>query len=456
MEWQNIKKIFISGIGGIGTSALAKFFLSRGIEVVGSDLVESETTQGLEKAGVKIFYKQKEENAGSGCDLLIYSAAVPPENAERMKAKSLGIPQKSYFEVLGELSREYETIAVSGTHGKSTITAMIASILIDAGLDPSVIIGSLYSKIGGNFRAGNSRLFVVEACEYRAHMLLLKPQTVILNNIEADHLDYYKDLNHIEQTFQQYISGLRHKDNLLVVNWDNAVCRRLKLPNCRVIKYGLSSDADVWAENISKPPGCQTFNVFCNGRDAGEFEMRVPGTINIYNALAAISFALSKDVPLAIIKKTLLEYRGIWRRFEIITGGEPAIISDYGHHPTAIAETIKASREFFPGRRIFLVFQPHQKDRTKKLFSGFVESLSLADAVLVSEIYEVSGREEGIKISSSDLVEAIKKEQPRKEVAYAANLEETIVKVNSMIKKEDMVIIMGAGDVYKIAGKILN
>jgi len=455
MELSNIKKVYISGIGGIGVSALARYFYNRGVEVVGSDAVRSEITDQLEKMGIRVYSEQKAENVTYACDLFIYSAAVPVDNPERIKAKELNLVQKSYVEMLGELSRLYDTIAVSGTNGKSTTTAMIAGILLDAQKDPTVIVGSQYEKLDSNFHFGHSNLFVVEACEYRAHMLLLKPKCIVLTNIEEDHLDFYKDINHIVQTFQQYISSLKNTDDLLIMNNDDINSRNLVLPRCRVVRYGFIPGADVVAGRVRKEAGKQIFEVVYYGHSIGEFELQIPGDFNIYNALAAISYCLSLDIPVGVIRESLKNYRGIWRRFEVVKNDEITVVSDYAHHPTAIAGTIEAAKEFFPGRRLVVVFQPHQHDRTKKLFSDFVKSFDKVDLVVLSEIFDVRGREEkNVDVSSKDLALAIVEDDPVKEVHYEASLPDTLNKVNTLVRKEDVVLVMGAGDIYKIVKNV--
>lgn len=452
---KNIRKVYISGIGGIGVSALARYFYSKNIEVVGSDVVRSEVTEKLEKMGITIYYEQKAENVTFAYDLLVYSAAVPAENPERQKAKELNILQKSYFEMIGELSREYKTVAVSGTNGKSTTTAMIAGILLDAQIDPTVIVGSQYEKLDSNFHYGKSNIFVVEACEYRAHMLLLKPQCIVLTNIEEDHLDFYKDINHIVQTFQQYINSLRQTDDLLIINNDDINTRNLVLPKCRLVRYGIIPGADVCAGRVRKEPGKQIFEVIYYGHSLGDFELQIPGNFNIYNALAAIGYALSLDVPVGVIRESLKKYQGIWRRFEVVKNETITVVTDYAHHPTAVNSTIEAAKEFFPDRRLVAVFQPHQHDRTKKLFNDFLKSFDKADVVVLSEIFEVTGREESVvDISSRDLALALLEDDPVKEVHYEPNLVETLNKINSMVKNGDVVLIMGAGDIYKIANDI--
>ena len=387
--------------------------------------------------------------------MFVYSAAVPTENPERLKAKGLGLEQKSYFEVLGEVSRSFHTIAVSGTNGKSTTTAMIAGILIDAGKDPTVVVGSTFEKLDNNFRDGKSDLLVVEACEYRAHMLLLSPASIVLTNIEEDHLDFYKDINHIVQTFQQYVGSLRDKNSYLILNNDDVNIRKLKLPKCKVISFGLIEGADVRAINLRKLPGKQLFDVLYYGQNIGEFELQIPGDFNIYNALAAIAYSLTLNIPVGVIKNSLKEYRGIWRRFQIVQSDDFTVVSDYGHHPTAVQGTLKAAREFYPGRRIIAVFQPHQHDRTKKLFNDFAKSFGDSDIVILAEIYEVRGREEmNTEISSKDLALAIQSIEKDKQIIFAKDLDEALQQVNALVKPDDVVLVIGAGDIYSISAKV--
>jgi len=454
MDFTKISKVFMSGIGGIGVSALARYFVCKGVEVIGSDAHKSEITEDLEKLGVKIYYEQKPENLNYSADLFVYSSAVPPENVERLRAKELNLPQKSYFEVLGDLSREHNTVAVSGTNGKSTTTAMMASCLLGTEHDPMVILGSCHERLDRNFHCGTSGLFLVEACEYRAHMLLLQPKTIVLTNIEEDHLDYYKDLNHIKQTFQQYINGLRNDDDLLILNSDDVNIRDLNLPKCKTVKFGLIHGSDVWAQNIRKLPGKQVFNVVYYGQDLGDFELNVPGDFNIYNALAAVAYALSLNIPVGQIRESIRSFKGIWRRFELIKSDPYTVVSDYAHHPTAVESTIKGAREFFPGRRIVTVFQPHQKDRTKKLFDEFVASFKMSDVTILPEIYDVAGREEDIKVSSQDLVDKIQEQDVNKTVVFAKDLSEATTKAKELIKDEDVVLVMGAGDIYTIVNNL--
>jgi len=428
------KKIFFVGIGGIGVSALAKLFKrfkSQGKIVIGSDKYASEITDELKKQGIKVFIGHKQKNLDPDTDLVIYSPAVRPEIPERKKATKLGIPQLSYPEVLGLISRDKYTIAVSGTHGKSTTAAMLGLILAKADLDPTVIVGS---KVGpfknSNLRIGKSKYFVVEACEWRAHMLELNPRVIILTNLEPDHLDYYKTFKNLKNAFKKYVSRLP-KNGLLIFNADDKNCTEVaKSARCKTAGYSIKSGFD--------------------------FSLQVPGRFNIYNALAARTCALRLGVKPEIIKRTLVGFKGIWRRFEKIGEYSSALVfSDYAHHPTAIKETLKAAKESYPKRRLVVVYQPHHYDRTKRLFKQFTRAFDLADLVILNEIYKVSGREEIVKkISSKDLVRELKKRKIN--AVFTKNLKETKKVLLNNITKEDLVLIMGAGDIYQLSTSLFD
>lgn len=465
--FDQIKKIHFVGIGGMGVSAIAKMMLDLKKIVSGSDLVASEITQDLEKRGAKIFLGHRKDNLNDGVDLVIYSPAVSKKNPERVKARALKIPVFSYPEFLGQLSKDKFTLAISGTHGKTTTTALTGLILEKAGFEPTVIVGSKVKNFPeGNFRFGRSRYLVVEACEWRAHMLNLSPQVIILTNLEKDHLDYYRNFKHIIKTFQKYIKQLS-VNGFLVLNQDDLACRQLVKTNSRVVSYGIKNQAEIMAKNIVVKKGYQEFDLIHRSKFLIHIFLHIPGLFNIYNALAAATAAIKLGVDSEIIKEVLENYTGTWRRFEVkdwkIKKGQLKIISDYAHHPTAVKGTIKAAKEFYPNRRIFVVFQPHHRHRTKKLFHDFVQSFDEADLVIISEIYGVPGREskEDENISARDLVEAILNRQKtitpfRANVFYAANLEETKKMILANLKENDIILIMGAGDIYTIIDKFLK
>ena len=463
----NIKRAYFIGIGGIGVSALAKLFLYQGKRVEGSDSSSSEITNDLTAKGVKIYIGQKAENLSADFDLVIFSDAVPEDNPERIKAKELKIIELSYFEVLGEISKQKRTIAITGAHGKTTTTAMTGLTLKNAGFDPTIIVGSKIKQLeNSNFSPGKSDYFVVEACEYRAHMLKIEPKVIILTNIDEEHLDYYKDLAHIVDTFQKFVDKLSG-DNILVYNNDDQNIEKLILPDCQKISYGIFNNADIVAKDIATLNGKVTFTVKYKSNELGNFSLQVPGVHNIYNALAVIACGLKLDIPLEKIKESLENYQGAWRRFDHIgnlkiNGGEAKVISDYGHHPTEVKATIKAAKEFYPKERLFVVFQPHLHSRTKKLFTDFTESFDLADVLVLSEIYFVRGREEeeDQNVSSNDLAKEIRKRpeiiNKKTEVIYSENLDTTYDLILKNAKADDVILVMGAGDIYDVAKRLVE
>lgn len=453
------------GIGGIGMSALAKFLLSKEKRVTGSDVHDSEMVQDLNKKGIQVNIGHDTSHILDGVEVVIYSSAIPSTNPERITARERGIPEVSYAQFLGEVSKTFSTIVVTGTHGKSTTTALLGLMLEAAGYDPTVLVGSFVPAFPDkNLRLGKGRFFVVEGCEYQANMLNLHPEMIVLTNIEEDHLDYYRDINHIRDTFQIFADKLIGK-GMMVMNADDAESMKLKVE--RPITYGMQTpllnkggagggrtEADYAALDRITSKGEQTFNVH---RDEllGRLKLIIPGTHNVLNALAATSAAMELGVPFETCARVLETFPGIWRRFERVgTWREADVISDYGHHPTAVEKTVSAAREFFPGRRIVLCFQPHQHSRTKALFSGFVDVLQLADETIVAEIYDVAGRNEEHEMSSRLIVEKIKKENPSAHVMFSQNFDAVKSALEQVVRSGDVLIVMGAGDIDCVAREI--
>ncbi|MFH1226200.1 MAG: UDP-N-acetylmuramate--L-alanine ligase [bacterium] len=445
-DFNNVKKVHFIGLGGIGVSAIAHLMLAQNKVVSGSDVAVSEITEELAERGVKFFNSHQAANLAEDVDLVIYSPAVPEDNPERARAKELNIRQLSYPEFLGELSQDKYTIAVSGTDGKSTTTAMLGLILERANLDPTVIVGSKVKSFpDDNLRVGQSQYLVVEACEYKAAMLNIKPKIILLTNLRPEHLDYYGDFENLKKTFQQYVDQLPAA-GILIVNADDGGVNDL-ITDKKRITYGFKA-GDLRAVDYEIKNQTQLFKVNWQGNALGEFKLIIPGQFNVYNALGAIAVALELGIKPDIIKETLAEFPGIWRRFEKV--GEN-VISDYGHTPVAVQATIKAAKEFYPDKRLVVAFMPHHHNRTKKFFNEFVESFDLADLIIINEIFDVAGREaiQDQDVSARDLVEAIKKRG--KEVIYSSNLTETEKLVSENKKENDLVVFMGAGDIYKIA-----
>lgn len=457
MKLRIAENIHCIGAGGIGLSALAKYLVAQGKKVTGSDLDETPITAELSALGVEMGYGQ----AGplpAGTDLVIYSEAAQFENPERVTAREKGLTEMSYAEALGAISKDKRTIAISGSNGKSTTTSMIGLILEAAGLDPTVIVGSRVPGFPlGNIRIGTSDWLVVEADDYHAHLLHLRPEVIVLTNIEEEHLDYFADLAHITRTFQAFIDTLPD-DGTLVVNADDQVSfDDLKLPP-NAITYGIDEPADNVARGLTVAEGAQRFGLFHGETKTGEIELKVPGKFNVSNALAAIACAQALGIPFETIAETLGNFHGIWRRFERVGAWEGAeVVSDYGHHPTAIRGTIAAAREFYPDRRLVLVYQPHQRHRTRALFTDFVASFDGADLVILSDIYDVAGREDaGETVSSAELASAIssRTESPRLILGGDLRHTEDVVKANAA--KGDIIVVMGAGNIDSIARNLVQ
>lgn len=433
MDLSKIKKAYFIGLGGIGVSALAKIYKTLGYEISGSDLKASEITKNLQKQGVKIWLgPHQARHLPAKTDLVVYSPAVQRNNPELRQAKKLKIKTLSYPQALGELTKKYWTIAVSGTHGKSTTTAMLALVMLKAGLDPTVIVGTKLKEFGqSNARLGENKYLLIEADEWQASFLNYWPRLIVITNIEKEHLDYYKNLDHILDVFNQYIRHLP-KDGILVINQDDINSQRLRT-NDRQLKIKYFSFQQKESQKIKRI-------------------LKVPGQHNLANALAVLATARALGIKDKMIFKALSQFKGTWRRFEIIKKSPYFLISDYAHHPTEIRATLQAAREKFPQRRIICVFQPHQYQRTKYLFKDFVGAFGQADKVVLTEIFDVAGREKrGIQktISSRDLAEKIK--GLNQDVIYFKTLKQTAVYLKKEIKKKDVVLIMGAGDVWKLS-----
>ncbi|MCR4279890.1 MAG: UDP-N-acetylmuramate--L-alanine ligase [Candidatus Komeilibacteria bacterium] len=455
-ERLNYKKAFLSGIGGIGLSAMARHLLNHNITVEGSDAVASDITAALEKKGVNVWTQPAADKLTSDFDLFIYSPAIPANHPERIRAAELGIPSYSYPEFLGVLSRQYRTIAISGTHGKSTTTAMVGLIMAEAGLDPTVIVGTQIAQFDHNYRAGQSDWLVVEACEYREHMLQLAPEIAVVTNAEADHLDYYQDLDHIRSSFQKFINS----SSTAIINGNDSGLAELRRSSDRT--FGLLSDCHWQAKNIQATADGQEFTVQQEGHELGVVTLKIPGQFNILNALAAVAATAKAGVAIDIIIAALAKYNGAWRRFEVVGAvagvDDTLVISDYAHHPTAVKATIGAARDFYPDRRLVVVFQPHHHNRTKNLFDQFSRSFGGADYLLMSEIYDVKGREESYDqdVSSQLLLQAIRENNPAliNSSIYVADAQEVLRQLKAVIRDGDIVLIMGAGDIDDVARKL--
>lgn len=448
-------RIYFIGIGGISMSGLAEILLSEGFTVSGSDRAPSDLTCMLEDRGVNVFYGQKKENLTKDIDLVVYTAAIKSDNPELLAAHKLNIPMLTRAELLGQMMKNYETpVAVSGTHGKTTTTSMISQILLSAEADPTLSIGGIYRPIGGNIRVGASELFVTEACEYTNSFLSFFPKIGIILNIEEDHLDFFKDLADIRNSFHRF-AQLLPADGTLIINGDIERCEELTEGlSCKVITYGLSSGSDYTASQVTyDESGFPSFILSRQNGEERKFSLRVHGDHNILNALAAIALADLLGLSDEVIHAGLAAFTGTDRRFEYkgqVNGVN--IIDDYAHHPTEIRATLSAAAQY-PHRRLWCVFQPHTYTRTKAFLEEFASALSLADEIILADIY-AAREKDTLGISSETLQEKIRS------LGHSCHYFPTFEAIeNYLLKnctKDDLLITMGAGDVVKVGENLLQ
>ncbi|ABN53825.1 MAG TPA: UDP-N-acetylmuramate--L-alanine ligase [Hungateiclostridium thermocellum] len=455
LDPNKFKHVHFIGIGGISMSGLAEILLNLGFTVSGSDIRSSNITSKLEKKGIKIYTGHSEENI-KDADLVVYTAAVKSDNPELAKAKSLGIPTLDRATLLGEIMKKYPfSVAVSGTHGKTTTTSMISLIMLKSALDPTIHIGGELDAIGGNTRIGSNKYFVAEACEYVESFLKFHPYLAVVLNIEADHLDYFKDIEHIKNAFLKFIRLVPENGYVVACADDQNVLSILKDVHCNIITFGLNSKNAMWtAEDISfNENGFAAFTVLKDNERITNIQLKVPGIHNISNALASIAACYALGCSIENIKKGLESYTGIHRRFEL-KGIENNIkvVDDYAHHPSEIKATLKAARSGnYP--RIWTVFQPHTYTRTKFLLDEFSKAFKDTDKVIITDIYSAREKDTG-EIHSRILAEKIR--ENGQDAIYLPDFEGIVEYLKKNASPGDLIITMGAGDVYKVGEMFLK
>ncbi len=456
-------KVHFIGIGGISMSGLAELLHTLRFEITGSDAKASTTTDHLEGLGITVFYGQRPSNITNDVKLVVYTTAVKENNLELMAARELGIPVIDRAELLGQIMKCYpDAIAVSGTHGKTTTTSMISLLLLDAGLDPTVSVGGILDGIGGNIRIGKSEHFVTEACEYTNSFLKFSPTTGIILNIEEEHLDFFKDLSDIRNSFKTF-TDLLPEDGLLVINadienislfTDERKCPYVTYSTKKVDSPSAGAKHHYFAGNIHYDEnGFGQYSLYEDGVLLGEIHLHVVGDHNISNSLPAVAVARNLDIPLTTIQESLSRFTGTKRRFEYKgTIAGVTIIDDYAHHPTEVTATLTAAKNY-PHSRVWCVFQPHTYTRTRSFLKEFAESLSLADKIVLTDIYAARELDPG-DISSKDL-EALLKEKG-KDVIHISTFDEIQNYLLENCTNGDLLITMGAGDVVTIGNAILG
>ena len=442
------------GIGGISMSGLAEILLLKGYRVSGSDMKDSPILHHLSQKGATVHIGHQASNV-EGADLIVYTAAVKEDNPEMIEAAKRQIPKMDRATLLGQIMQTYShAVAVAGTHGKTTTTSMLSTIMLNAQLDPTILVGGELDTIGGNVRVGNSSYFITEACEYVDSFLKFHPTMAVILNIEEDHLDYFKDIHQIYESFLKFASLVPRKGTVIGCGDDPLVRRLMENLDSHTITFGIKEKCDWMARNITFDElGCATFRAVYKDQDMGYFTLRVPGIHNVYNALASAAAGWAMGISRMVIQDSLSSFHGTHRRFEI--KGERdgvTVIDDYAHHPTEIKATL-ATLQNYPHKRAWCVFQPHTYSRTKALFQNFAEALSGVDEIIITDIYAAREKDTG-EVHSRDLAAAVSEKGQR--CIYISSFDEIVEYLDSRAEEGDVILTMGAGNVVEIGEKFLN
>ena len=451
------KKIHMIGIGGVSMSGIADILKNWGFTVTGSDLSNSESVQNLLENNIKVTIGHNLEDVANS-DVVIYSAAIKQDDPEMVEARRLNIPTIERADFLGDLTRCYkDTICISGTHGKTTTTSMISLCFLEAQKDPSIQVGAFLNALNGNYRVGKSEHFIIEACEYVESFLKFHPRTEVILNIDNDHLDYFKDLDHIKNAFVKFVE-LLPKDGLLVLNADDPNCVDLyKNTNAKIVTFGIKNEkSNFIARNITfDNNGFPLFDVYRNNSFYKSIKLSVPGMHNVYDALACIATCYEYGIDKEDIKEGLLKYTGAHRRFEFVGSTNGAnVFDDYGHHPTEIKAVYDAMKKK-KFNRSWVVFQPHTYSRTKNLLTDFAQVLSGFDNIIVTDIY-AARESDTLGISSQNLVDQININRVGKKALYMSDFNEIAKYIRDRVMPNDIVLTIGAGTVTTIGPKIVG
>ena len=448
------KHIHFIGIGGIGMSGIAEVLLNLGYTISGSDLAVSDVTQRLQQRGAFIYEGHAAAHA-QGADVVVMSSAVSLENPEVVAARVSHIPVIPRAEMLAELMRMKYGIAVAGTHGKTTTTSLIATVMARAELDPTVVIGGRLKSLGTNAQLGRGEYLVAEADESDGSFLLLSPTIAVVTTVDAEHLDFYRDLDEIKHAFIQFVNKVPfYGCSVLCLDQPN-IQSLVPYIHRRFITYGLTSQADYVARDVYFSGPRSHFEVFHTGHRLGQFAVNLPGVHNVYNALAAIAVGHELEVPIPTIAKALEEFSGIHRRFEILGERQGVtVVDDYGHHPEEIRQTLRAAKSVWPERRLVVVFQPHRYTRTKFLQQEFFTAFYEAEALVLLDIY-AAGEPPLPGVSTTLLYDGIK-EHGQREVYYMPERRAIVPFLRHYLQEETILLTLGAGDVWKVGQEFLQ
>jgi len=451
--FKSIKKIHFVGIGGIGMSGIAEILLNQGFKVSGSDLQLTEVTRRLEELGATVYEGHSADNV-KDADVLVYSSAVIPDNPEVRAASDRNIPIIKRAEMLAETMRMHYGVGIAGTHGKTTTTSMVGLTLTEGGIDPTIIVGGKLSGLGGtNARLGNGEFIVVEADEFDRTFLRLTPTIAAITTLESEHLDTYKDLDDIKTAFIEFANKVPFYGFNVICLDEPALQDIIPSINKTIFTYGTTAQADVRAVDIEFEGFNSTFTVIYKGRELGKIKLNLPGVHYVKNSLVAITIGMELGIDFNIIKNALEKFTGVYRRFETKYKNDILVLDDYAHHPTETSVTLEGIRAAWD-RRLVVVFQPHLYSRTKEFYQEFGRSFLNSDVFICTDIYPA--REKPIEGVSGEMIATITKKYGHKNVHYIPDKNEVPNKLMEMKKKGDIVVTMGAGDIWKYGEKFVE
>ncbi|MBS3946300.1 MAG: UDP-N-acetylmuramate--L-alanine ligase [Melioribacter sp.] len=450
---KTVKNVHFIGIGGIGMSGIAEILLSQGFKITGSDLNKTEVTDRLESLGIKIYEGHSADNL-TDADVVVYSSAVKLDNPEVKAAIERKIPVIKRSEMLAECMRMKYGIGIAGTHGKTTTTSMVGLVLTEAGIDPTIIVGGKLSSLGGtNARLGYGEYIVVEADEFDRTFLKLTPVIAALTTLEREHLDTYKDLDDIKGAFVEFANKVPFFGFVVLCLDEPALQDIIPLINKKIFTYGLTPHADIRAVGITHKERSTEYTLFYKGKELGKIKLNIPGLHNVRNSLVAVTIAHEMGVDFEIIKKALESFTGVYRRFEKKYDNDIMVIDDYGHHPTEINVTLDGIRRGW-NRRLVAVFQPHLYSRTKDFYSEFGRSFLNSDIFICTDVYPA--REKPIEGITGEMIADVTKKFGHKNVFYEPDKTKVPDLLKKIYKKGDIVITLGAGDIWKFGEKFID
>ena len=453
--FSSIKKLHFVGIGGIGMSGIAEILIDQGFRVTGSDRSESDNTDRLTSQGAKIYVGHDAANVEPDVDVVVYSSAVPPENPEIVAALQRKIPVVRRAEMLAEVMRLKYGIGIAGTHGKTTTTSMVSLVLIEGKVDPTVIVGGrLRGLAGSNARLGRGEFIVVEADEFDRSFLSITPTVAVLTTLETDHLDCYRDLEDIKSAFIQFAQKVPFYGFVVLCLDEPALQEIMPKLRKKIVTYGLNGQADLQAVDLVHRQNTTGFLVVYHGKDLGTVQLQIPGKHNVQNALAAIAVGLQLGIPFATIKTGIEKFTGVFRRWEVKAEiGGITVVDDYAHHPTEIRATLGGAKSGWR-RRVICVFQPHLYSRTRDFYDEFGRAFFNADILVVTDVYPA--REEPIQGVSGELIVNAAREFGHKQVHYVPDKKNVPAFLKGIAQKGDMIITMGAGDIWKFGEEFIS